>query len=278
MTELAEDDIESVRKELKSLVDSAAKFQILLDSSNGLDSENLESRYNFTPYTIGENKDELITDGLLKENNGEILPTKRGSHIINSLLDLHKDFLLDNRVRPFFEYIDCSDEYVPDVGLFAQDTELLRESDDLDLTVKNNYKECLEASDSLRELFPFPLGLSQGEELKTLKNDKFEAEYIISEDFLSKINNRAHYQKRLYEYASVDDVSWFVSESLPYMLTIFDNEVIFTTDDGRLKLSLVSRNEEVREWATTKYNNILDSADKLDISASNGDVTISRNE
>ncbi|RLM90045.1 hypothetical protein [Haloarcula sp. Atlit-7R] len=276
MIRLEESDVEAVLEKLKSLVSSPAKFQILLDASNGLELENIGSRYNYTEYTIKEKKDELIKEGLIKEKDEVVQHTKRGSHIAESLSNLYNDFLLDNRVRPFFEYIDCDDEFIPRLDFFIEDAKLLRESDDIDLTVQNHYKESLKNSDSLKELLPFPLGLRQETEEEILSDESFEAEYILSEDFLSDINNNAHYQKRMYEYANKGNVSWYVAESLPYMLSIFDTKVIFTTHNSRLKISLDSHNEEIINWANTKYDVIKESADKLQITSENGNVEINR--
>jgi hypothetical protein len=194
------------------------------------------------------------------------------------VLDLYDDFLLDSKIRPFFEYIDCDEKYVPDVDLFNEEAQIMRESDDLDLTVKNHYKSNLKTSDSVHELLPFPLGIRKEDMEDILTDDDFYAEYILSADFLSDIKNNAHYKKRMHDYAIDSNVSWYVSENIPYMMSIFDGKVLFIADDGRLKLALECNNDPIREWANKIYDEIKESADELEIEHSNGDVNISRCE
>jgi len=273
-----ESDVKAVLNQLNSLTQSRVKFHILLDAADGLDADTVTDGYPGVPYTNRSKKDELKKEGLIRENDGEITLTQRGRHIARSLQTLFDEFLIDNRVRPFFQSIECDEAYIPDITHFAQDATIHRESDDLDLTVKNRYKECLRESDTLRELLPFPLGLRQPAEEELVTDDGFDVEYVLSDDFFSDITNNAHYQKRMYDYASDGNVSWHVAPELPYMLSIFDDRVLFITQNGRLKIALESDDEDIVEWAREQYRTIRESATKLDLANENGGISIERVE
>jgi len=273
-----ESDVKAVLEQLNSLTQSEVKFQILLDAADGLDADEVPDKYPGVPYTNRSKKDELKKEGLVREADGEITLTQRGRHIERSLRTLFDEFLIDNRVRPFFRSIECDEAYIPDITHFAQDATIHRESDDLDLTVKNRYKECLQQSDTLRELLPFPLGLRQPTEAELITDDGLDAEYVLSEDFFADITNNAHYQQRMYDYSSEGSVSWHVAPALPYMLSVFDDRVLFTTQNGRLKIALESADEEIVEWAREQYRAIRTDADELDLASENGGVRIERTE
>lgn len=276
MIEINESDVESILNKLESLTASNCKFQILIDKPDEKDREEMYSEYNYTRHTIKEKTDELTKQGLLKEKDGKINCTQRGSNIADSLLDLYQDFVIDNRIRPFFKNIECEEKYEPNVEYFSADVEFVREKDDLDLSVKNHYKKRLQQSDALRELLPFPLGLRPETEKNILSDDEFDVEYILSDDFLSDIKDNTHYQERMFDYATEGGATWFVSDSVPYMMSIFDKYVIFISDDGRLKVALESENGEVLKWANNIYENIREESDKIDISKSDEDIKITR--
>ncbi|QLH80933.1 hypothetical protein [Halosimplex pelagicum] len=273
-----ESDVKAVLNQLNSLTQSRVKFQILLDAADGLDADAVTERYPGVPYTNRSKKDELKKEGLVREDGGEITLTQRGRHIERSLRTLFDDFLIDNRVRPFFQSIECDGEYIPDITNFTQDATIHRESDDLDLTVKNRYKGCLRESETLRELLPFPLGLRQPTEAELVTDDAFDAEYVLSDDFFSDITNNAHYQQRMYDYSSDGNVSWHVASELPYMLSVFDDRVLFITQNGRLKIALESADEDIVDWAREQYRTIRGAADELDLASENGGVRIERTE
>jgi predicted transcriptional regulator len=272
-------EAESISHKLAKLVSSPPKYQILIDSQDKLTTESLPARYNYEEDTIIEKKDELIANDYLIENNGELNHTNKAEHMVKQLEELIDAYQIFSKRDPFFDYIniDMGHEFNPPLEYFTG-AEQITEDDDLDRSVKDRYASHLNNSKQLREVASFPLGLDRPTEEEAVIQGDISCEYILSEDMYKTLANNAHYRENLFWKFSDAGHTWYVTDSLPYMLSIFDDTVLFVTrDNAKLNKTIELENEDMYNWAEELYKSIKnkDETKRINVEKKDGEVTVS---
>jgi predicted transcriptional regulator len=276
--DITRDEAESISHKLTKLVSSPAKYQILIDSQDGLATESFPGPYNYEEGTIIEKKDELIANDYLIEKNGELHCTDKAKHMVKQLEELIDAYQIFSKRDPFFDFINISMEnkFNPPLEYFTN-VKQITEDDDLDRSVKDRYASHLDSSEQLREVAPFPLGLDRPTEEAAVIRGDISCEYILSKNMYETLANNAHYRQNVFWKFSDAGHKWYVTDSLPYMLSIFDDVVMFVTrDEAKLKRALEIENEDMYNWAEKLYTNIKSGkeTDKINIEKTEGNVEV----
>lgn len=273
---LSPEQAQSISQKILQLMASPVKFRLLVDAKEGIDTSEIPTQYRYNDNLVEEKKDELIAEDYAVERNGELHLTDKAQHIVEPIEEICEAFIVLSQTDPFFREAHVGDRHQPPFS-YLDDADHLREKDDLDLSVKNQYVERLRDSSRLRELAPFPLGLDRQTEEEIVVKGDISCEYIISKEMFSTIKDFAHYRESLLWKFSQAGHTIYVTDALPYMLSILDDSVFFVSrDEAKLNNALIVETEAIQEWAVELFEEILrrESTQQVTVEKNQNDVTV----